>query len=178
MKKIKVILVVTVVLMYGLFSKSSVAEAKTQLRVQKSGISVSVLSEKELLELTGTMRQEGISGQLGQAQETRSGSYTAYRYTETFDFYKEDLRIARAAVECIVWEYTDGKVHLYSRTITPSRIMNYEIYRTYGRIVNTDGSLSYTTGDSVNISSFVEEWDYAIEFRITPSDYSFSCYQI
>lgn len=177
MKKIKVVLAIIMVLC-GTLSNSSVARAaETGITVVESDTTVSKMTMAEWNEYVSREKMSvGKTDDISQA--TRDTSYTAYRYTKAYDFYSGDLRIARAEVECIVWHYTDGKVHLYSRTITPSRLPDYEIYRTYGRIVNTDGTLSYTTGDSVNISSFVEEWDYAIDFRITPSEHSFSCYQI
>ena len=58
------------------------------------------------------------------------------------------------------------------------RLTTYDAGYTYGRIVNTDGSLSYTTGDRVHIIGYDDSWDYAIDFRVTPSDASFSCYEV
>lgn len=178
MKKAKWILAVAVVL--GVFVNGSMAYAQTkqQLRVVAGEVIVTELSEAEVAELKTEMMQTGIGESAEIMQDTRAGSYTAYRYSQTFDFYDGDVRVARAVPECIVWHYTDGKVHLYSRTMTASSIQDYNIVKTYGQIVNTDGSLSYTSGDSVYISSFVANWEYAIDFRATPTEQSFSCYAI
>jgi len=158
----------------GVVMNTSVAWAAEQGLTVREG--QEKISEIKGVELAALLRAEGNRAEIAQA--TRDTSYTVYRHTKAYDFYKGDLRIARAEIECIVWHYTDGKVHLYSRTITPSSISNYNIMRTYGQIVNTDGSLSYTSGDSIHIATYTESWDYAIEFRVTPSGHTFSCYEI
>lgn len=117
--------------------------------------------------------------ELPREQSNSKVSYTPYRYSETFTFRLDGIVAATATAECVVWHYSDGKVHLYSRNINMTQSANYTVYRTYGSIVNTDGSLSYTTGDRVVIYDEAYTWRYAIDFRITPTTSgSFSCYDV
>ncbi|MBR2407480.1 MAG: hypothetical protein IKB07_00825 [Lachnospiraceae bacterium] len=117
--------------------------------------------------------------ELPRTQSDSKVSYTPYEYSQTFTFKMDGVVIATATAECEVWHYSDGKVHLYNRTISTIGTANYTSYRTYGSIVNTDGSLSYTTGDRVVIYDEAYTWRYAIDFRITPTTSgSFSCYGV
>ena len=117
--------------------------------------------------------------ELPRTQSDSKVSYTPYEYSQTFTFKIDGAAIATATAECEVWHYTDGKVHLYTRTISTTSILNYTAYATYGSKVNTDGSLSYTTGDRVTIIGPAGSWRYAIDFRITPTTSgSFSCYGV
>jgi hypothetical protein len=107
-----------------------------------------------------------------------NASYTAYRYTDAFEFYFDGEWVARADVEATVWHYTDGKVHLYQRSISVSRLANYDAARIYGSIVNTDGSYSYTTGDRVHLYLDAGTWSYAIDFYVSNTEAYFSCYEV
>lgn len=107
-------------------------------------------------------------------------SYTPTTYRKTFTFRIDGEIIATATEECEVWHYSDGKVHLYTRSISLTHGINYTVTKSYGSIVNTDGSLSYTTGDRVHIYSATgSTWNFAIDFRITPTTAAdFSCYGV
>lgn len=175
MKKFKVVLALLVVI--GLVTGNcAVAQAaENEMTVRSAGKrTVRMLTQEEV----EVLRMSPVAGGEVSTPQGSRADYTVYSYTDGFQFYLDDLHVATANIECIVYHYTDGKVHLYQRTITMSRLTTYDAARTYGRIVNTDGSLSYTTGDRVHIYGLTNTWDYAIDFRVTPSDASFSCYEV
>lgn len=134
------------------------------------------LSETEIGTLSGIV-SENNGKEIGLPMSV-AASYTAYEYSRAFNIYLDDTWVARVNAVCTVWHYTDGKVHLYHRTITAERLASYDIGRTYGSIVNTDGSLSYTTGDRIHLYGLTNTWDFAIDFRVTPTEASFDCYEV
>lgn len=157
MKKILAFLAM-IVMMTTLTQGATVQAAQPKLTVEKGELAV-----VELL----------------REQSGSRATYTPYQYSQTFTFKIDGVVIATATAECEVWHYTDGKVHLYNRTISTIGTANYTSYRTYGSIVNTDGSLSYTTGDRVVIYDEAYTWRYAIDFRVTPTTSGyFSCYGV
>ena len=173
MKKWKSLLAILVVV-GSLFANCSVAEAaESGINVVQVGKSVEVLTDAELEDISMGV----IGGTVSQPMESNS-SYTAYRYTDAFEYYYNGDLIARADVEAIVWHYTDGKVHLYQRSISITRVPQYDAARIYGSIVNTDGSYSYTTGDRVHL--FLDEgtWVYAIDFYVSNTEAYFTCYEV
>lgn len=176
MKKLKIFF--SILLFVLIFADCSVVHAaETGITVTSEGVRIRELSQMEMEELSS----EITTGTIGEGvllPNATAASYTAYEYSESFNFTLGDTWVARADAVCIVWHYTDGKVHLYNRTITVTRLATYDATRTYGRIVNTDGSLSYTTGDRVGIIGYDDSWDFAIDFRVTPDDAEFTCYEI
>ena len=175
MKKIKMMLAAIITVLI-LIDCSVVYASETGIEVIAGEMRVRELSQSEMTALMEEMESEILSGTVP-FMETR-GSYTAYEYSRVFDFSLEGTWVASADARCIVWHYTDGKVHLYRRTITMTRLASFDADRTYGRIVNTDGSLSYTEGDIVTIIDYDAFWDYAIDFRVTPTEASFNCYEV
>ena len=177
MKKVKVALAI-IVTMFMVAANCTTAQASVNGMVVTGGeVSVRELSAQEKELLLGEVTMGNIGEEESLPMATNS-SYTAYEYSRSFEFRLDGELVARADAVCIVWHYTDGKVHLYRRTITMSRLATYDASRTYGSIVNTDGSLSYTTGDRVHIYGLQDTWDYAIDFRVTPTDASFDCYEV
>ena len=171
MKRLKAILAVLVVI--GVIAVAQAAGG--EMTVVPTGTrTVRQLTEAEVARLELSQASKGAVSAL---PDSRS-SYTVYSYTDGFEFRLDGEHVATANIECIVYHYDDGKVHLYSRSITARRILNFDVARTYGQIVNTDGSLSYTTGDRVHIYAIMGTWNYAIDFRVTPTDASFSCYEV
>lgn len=68
----------------------------------------------------------------------------------------------------------ENKVSLYDRTHTSTLCDNsYSIQLVYGRIVNTDGSMSYTTGDKLDATRNGKEISFDINFFVTPTTYGF-----
>lgn len=173
MKKWKTTLALLVIV--GIVSMNcSVAEAaENEMVVVPVGRTVELVSEEMLPELSmGEMG--GIVGETMAINE----SYSVYRYTDTFEFYWNEQWVAAADVEVMVRHYTDGKVHINQRTISVSRLADYDAARIYGSIVNTDGSYSYTTGDRVYIYAYMDSWCYAIDFYVSDTEAYFDCYQV
>lgn len=177
MKKIKVL--IGLLVMGLLVTRECVVAqaAESGLTVTSNGVQVRELSHAEMEALSSDLSFDILEGDVSEPMVT-TASYTAYEYTESFNFSLEGTWVARADARCIVWHYTDGKVHLYQRTITMTRLASFDADRTYGRIVNTDGSLSYTEGDRVTIIDYDDFWDFAIDFRVTPTEASFNCYEV
>lgn len=73
-----------------------------------------------------------------------------------------------------VWYYTDGKEHLYSRTFDKALAAGYgNSYYQYGSIVNTDGTVSYTSGDCFHLIGNGVNDTRAINFLVTSTYYDF-----
>lgn len=175
MKKLKVVLALLLVIGVVTGNCAVAQAAEEGMTVRSTGKrTVRTLTQEEVDALQLSTATDGV---VSTPPESKA-SYRVDSYTDEFWFYLDDLHVATANIECIVYHYTDGKVHLYQRTITMRRLTTYDAGYTYGRIVNTDGSLSYTTGDRVHILGLTNTWDYAIDFRVTPSDASFSCYEV
>lgn len=176
MKRVKALFAIVIAIL--IFADCSVAQAaESDVTVTAREMEVRELSHDEVESLSGELQLEIVGGAESEISAATS-SYTAYEYSQTFDFSLNGSWVAQADAVCIVWHYTDGKVHLYNRTITVRRLTTYDAARVYGRIVNTDGSLSYTTGDRVHIYGLTSTWDYALDFRVTPDDAEFTCYEI
>lgn len=175
MKKSRILFaLVTIALM--LVKPSFVYAAEDEITIIAEDMIIRELSETEMLELACISAEEMQNDMYTPMLAT--SSYTAYEYSRVFSIYLEDTLVARISPRCTVWHYTDGKVHLYHRTITAERLASYDIGRTYGSIVNTDGSLSYTTGDRIHLYGLTNTWDFAIDFRVTPTEASFDCYEV
>jgi uncharacterized membrane protein YciS (DUF1049 family) len=115
---------------------------------------------------------------VNEPQFMTSASYVEKELTSTEYATANSQIVVTIERKCKVWYYTDGKVHLYSRSITKSTTPAYSPTTiTLGNIVNTDGSLSYTSGDKVKISNGTTSYTEALEFNVTPSGYSFTHYR-
>lgn len=174
MKKWKIFLALLVVIGIVLVN-CSVAEAAEdeEFTVIHVGRTVERISDDELTEIA----QEVIGEDIGE-QKYSNTSYTAYRYTDTFEYYLRGDMLARANAECIVWHYTDGKVHLYQRTIQLIKSVTIGAARIYGSIVNTDGSYSYTTGDRVYLYLDEGTLSFAIDFYVSATQGYFTSYEV
>lgn len=106
--------------------------------------------------------------------QTRA-SYDERLLSYVHELYVNDVLVAWVVEDCTVWYYTDGKVHLYRRVLTLHIGNTYfePSYIRYGRIVNTDGSCSYTSGDEVTFSNGTRSQTYALEFYVTHDNYRF-----
>lgn len=171
MKKCRVLLIILVIV--GIVSsKCLVAEAaENEIQVVQVGRTVELLSDEELNEMSHFVMEENSEIM------TADVSYTAYRYTDAFNFYLNGDWVARADAECIVWHYTDGKVHLYQRSIQVTKLISIGAARIYGSIINTDGSCSYTLGDRVHLYLDEGTWSYGIDFYVSGDDGQFRCYR-
>ena len=173
MRKCKILLALLMII--GIVSTNcSVAEAaENEMIVVPVGRTVELVSEEMLPELS----MGEIGGITSEIMGTNT-SYSVYRYTDTFEFYLNGQWVAEADAEAIVWHYTDGKVHLYQRSISVSRLLDYDAARIYGSIVNTDGSYSYTTGDRVYLYAYMDSWVFAIDFYVSNTEAYFTCYEV
>lgn len=105
---------------------------------------------------------------------------TEASYVERLLSYAHELNVDGELVawveeDCTVWFYTDGKVHLYRRVLTLHVVdaAFNSSYITYGQMINTDGSFSYTSGDMLTFSNGKRSQTYALEFYVTPAAYRF-----
>lgn len=178
----RLVALVMVVLMFACSGTNCVVAHAAVEDNAEWGISIkkeSVREELDATELDEIMHQIQINGEISVPELQTNNSYTVHRYSDTFRFYEGNLLLATAEAVCIVWHYTDGKVHLYSRTITMMvHASDIAASKSYGSIVNTDGSLSYTSGDKVMLSNGVQTKWFALDFYITPNEVDFSCYEI
>lgn len=174
----KILMAVIIVVEMIILNCTTVQAAEDRMTVVPVGNRmVRELSEGEFARLSVEMSQEIRSGAVSELS-TADSSYTAYEYSESFNFYFDGDWVARADARCIVWHYTDGKVHLYQRSIQVTKLISIGAARMYGDIVNTDGSYSYTTGDRVHL--FLDEgtWSYAIDFYVSGDNGDFNCYRV
>ena len=139
MKKLCVAIVVL------LFAGLGVRSVEAQAAETESTITVRKLSAEEVAKLKGSangMQQIETSTEISMPTYDTTLSYTVYEYSDTFGFYDDDVLITTAEEVGVVWRYSDGKVHLYSRSITVSYLSSHYATKSYGSIVNTDGSYS------------------------------------
>lgn len=178
MKKIRALVMMVVVGCIVVLNNSLAYAADSEVVISSMGN----FKKEKLTVAEMEALSEILPGQMDELENNVSqairATYEPYRYSESFNIYIDDRWVACISEECIVWHYSDGKVHLYSRTISVERLASLDADRTYGRIVNTDGSLSYTTGDRVRIIEYMDYWDFAIDFRVTPTEASFDCYEV
>lgn len=178
MKKIRLAIAFLVMGLLVINDCAVAQAAESDLMIESRGLEIRELSRAEMSAMATETPFDMMNIEESESTLATTASYTAYEYSEIFDFSLGETWVASAEARCIVWHYTDGKVHLYQRTITVTRLATYDAGRTYGRIVNTDGSLSYTTGDRVHLYGLTSTWDFAIDFRVTPTEASFNCYEV
>ena len=172
MSKWKLVVAILVVIGIVTVNYLPVEAAENEVSIVHVGRSIELLSEEEL----STMSQS-IIGNANQPMSSNA-SYSVYRYTDAFEYYIGERWLARADAECIVWHYTDGKVHLYQRSIQLAKLISIGGARIYGNIVNTDGSYSYTTGDRVYLYLDEGTLSFAIDFYVSGDDGSFTSYRV
>lgn len=125
------------------------------------------------LDVTGEVVMERTEVCLPDQQ--RDSTHTERILSARHDLYVNDERVAWVNEVCTVWDYPDGKVHLYSRTMSLTVTSGYEgSYLTYGSIFNTDGSYSGTTGDRVCLTDGTHTAHFGLYFYVTTETYKFS----
>lgn len=167
-KKIRVILVLSI-----LCSSLLLGQGVVCAEDQKVSFNANITDTK--YDLSGLVCSE-TETLVNEPQFITSASYVEKELTST-EYATDSSSQIVVTIErkCKVWYYTDGKVHLYSRSITKSTTPAYSPTTiTLGSIVNTDGSLSYTSGDKVKISNGTTSYTEALEFNVTPSGYAFT----
>lgn len=132
-----------------------------------------LLSENSVPDVTGNVVMERTEVYLPDQQ--RDSTHTERILSARHEFIVNDELVAWVNVVCTVWDYPDGKVHLYSRTMSLTVTSGYEgSYLTYGSIFNTDGSYSGTTGDRVCITDGVNSAHFGLYFYVTTETHKFS----
>lgn len=107
------------------------------------------------------------------------GNYTEKVLQCPHDIYVNGNRVFSVDEICTVWYYSDGKVHLYKRTLSGTPWTSTASGKiTYGSIVNTDGSRSYTSGDRVLVIKNTTAKTYVLDFYVTGNNYNFSMSEI
>lgn len=101
-------------------------------------------------------------------------SYTPVTLSNQRSYLKNGVMVASTYEEVEVWYYTTNQVHLYSRRIDSAHSFGYGLsHVNYGNIVNTDGSISYTSGDSFTVQSLTYQQLYFLNFYVTHLGYLF-----
>lgn len=151
----------------------SIAEAaENEITIVHVGRTVELLTDEDV-----AMISRNDKGDISLPMASNE-SYSVYRYTDSFEYYVRGEMLARANAECIVWHYTDGKVHLYQRSIQLIKSVTIGAARIYGSIVNTDGSYSYTTGDRVYLYLDEGTLSFAIDFYVSATQGYFTSYEV
>lgn len=154
------------------YTETPVAEEDTMAyKLAQEGISYEVrtVTEEELLQmdLSDLTLVETYSEICEPEFQTRA-SYEEEAYIANYSYLIDGSVKAHLSMIYTVWHYSDGKVHLYSRVAQLSKAEDASSsYFTYGRIMNTVGSVSYTSGDTM---TFVYNGHYdqdGVEFSVT-----------
>ena len=173
MKKVVVVLVI-LLMMIGVPGECIAALAASE-DVWEVRTTQNVLSEtKKIEDDRDNIHEDEL---VGSTDMILRGSYTEKVLQCTHDIYVNGTRIFSVEEACTVWYYSDGKVHLYRRTLTGVSWSNAIGTITYGSIVNTDGSRSYTSGDRVSVTRNTTRKTFAVDFYVTGSNYNFSMYE-
>lgn len=116
---------------------------------------------------------------LSKNEISKATDYEARTLTNKRTYYYQvspilERIIATLDTSYTVWYYTNGRVHLYTRSLTSKLYdTDFSAEVTYGSIINTDGSASYTLGDKFTLEKGNEVYEYNIGFLVTPTTYSF-----
>ncbi len=178
MKRCSVIVMLAVLL--GVFSGSvkiaSAMETSANVELQRGEwceVRTVLQPDRTQLNVTGEVVMEQTDVYLPDQQ--RDATHTERTLSARHEFLVNDELVAWVNVVCTVWDYPDGKVHLYRRTMSLTVTPGYEgCYLTYGSIFNTDGSYSGTTGDRVCITDGTNSAHFGLYFYVTTETYKFS----
>lgn len=175
MKKIVAVLV-AMLMVFSVFGECTVALAASE-DVWEVRTTERVISETKVMEAVEDSFQKDTL--TSDSDMKARGSYTERVLQCTHDIYVNGNRIFSVEEACTVWYYSDGKVHLYRRTLSGISWSSTASARfTYGSIVNTDGSRSYTSGDRVLVIKNTTAKTFALDFYVTGSNYNFSISEI
>lgn len=175
MKKIVAVLV-TILVVLSVAGECTVAFAASD-DVWEVRTTETVLSETNVVEnVRNNLQTDNLSSNF---YTTVRGSYIEKVLQCTHDIYMNGNCVFSVYETCTVWYYPNGKVHLYRRTLSGTSWTGTTSGTiTYGSIVNTDGSRSYTSGDRVRVIRNTTSKTFALDFYVTGSDYNFSMYEI
>lgn len=102
--------------------------------------------------------------------------YTEETYDNLFLYVYDDEEVAMFDQKVTVWRYSNNKVRIDSRVFL-KRIWDTRFSNSYfnaGSIVNTDGYMSYISGDVLRVSTPIGYDDYSAIFQITMTQVSMS----
>jgi membrane-bound acyltransferase YfiQ involved in biofilm formation len=84
----------------------------------------------------------------GNTATAHAGSYTSKSFSYSRDIVIGSTTVVTITENVIVWFYTDGKVHIYSQSISYNNLSPLaSIYLYTPTVTNTDGSYSQTVGN-------------------------------
>lgn len=170
-KKISVFLIVFL-LVLSVYEECAVALASSG-DVWEIQTTTTLLNETEIIRDTTVSLPADNSVYMTYAAQ--GDNYTEKLLSCTHNYYLDGILAYSIDEVCTVRYYSDGKVHLSSRTLTGVSHGNLVTGTiTYGRIVNTDGSISYTSGDMATLTAYDGETKhFTLEFYVKISGYSF-----
>lgn len=175
MKKVVAVLVAMITVL-SVSGKCTVVQAASE-DVWEVRTTERVISETKVTEAVGDSFQKDTL--TGDSDMKARGSYTERVLQCTHDILVNGNRVFSVDETCTVWYYSDGKVHLYRRTLSGTSWTSTASGKiTYGSIVNTDGSRSYTSGDRVLVIKSTTAKTYALDFYVTGSNYNFTMSEI
>ncbi len=100
--------------------------------------------------------------------------YTSTILSNTRSYYRNGNLVANVYEDYEVWYYSTGKVDLAGYSLGKSTASGYGSSDfVYGSVVNTDGSVSYTSGFQFEVRGTFCTAVYDINLIVTPSYYSF-----
>lgn len=155
---------------------ASATEINENMELQKDKwceIRTVLQPDSSRVNLTGNVVMEQTEVCLPDRQ--RDATHTERTLSATHEILANGEVVAWVDVVCTVWDYPDGKVHLYRRTMSLTVTSGFESsYLTYGSIFNTDGSYSGTTGDRVCVTDGTHTAHFGLYFYVTRETYNFS----
>lgn len=178
MKRCSIIVMLTVLL--GIFSEpmnvAKAMEMNESIESQKDkwcAIRTELQPESSRLDVDGNVVMEWT--EVCVPEQQRDASHTERILSARHEVVVNGELVAWVDVDCTVWDYPDGKVHLYRRTMSLTVTSGFESsYLTYGSIFNTDGSYSGTTGDRVCVTDGTHTAHFGLYFYVTRETHNFS----
>lgn len=177
MKRCSVIVMIAVLLgvVFGPVKMASAMETGTSVELQKKWCDIRTVLQPDSSKMGAAGEVVMEWTEVCAPDQQRDTTHTERILSARHELLVNDELVAWVNEVCTVWDYPDGKVHLYSRTLSLTVTPGYEgSYLTYGSIFNTDGSYSGTTGDRVCLTDGTHTAHFGLYFYVTTQTHSFS----